>query len=148
MPLKLRLLTIFARLFGVLILVYATYNPEGWSYYHWAIADLQFSGFSLSELPPFNPPKVFVGVVLVIGWIVLLATTRKSLGIIGVFLASAFFGSLVWVLIYYNILPVGDYRVVHHIILFMISAVLTVGLSWSLISRAVTGQVDMDRIDN
>ncbi len=51
------------RFFAALVLVFATYNPEGYSYYHWAIAKLPETG-----LPGFDVLKAFVGVVLLIGW--------------------------------------------------------------------------------
>jgi len=50
--------------FAILV-VFATYNPEGVSYYHW-IAE---------EFPTFTVFKAFVGVVLLIGWIILLRAT-------------------------------------------------------------------------
>lgn len=142
------LLGILGRFVFALILVYATYNPEGISYYHWAIADLHLAGFSFSELPPFNPLKVFCGVVLLIGWITFVVATRRSLGIIGVALAVAFFGSLAWVLTDQGVLSVTSLKVLHHIVLVIISAVLTVGMAWSLITRRLSGQVDIDQVDN
>ena len=41
-----------------IIVVFATYNPEGVSYYHW-----------VSEaLPDFTVIQAFVGVIILIGW--------------------------------------------------------------------------------
>ncbi|OQY28973.1 MAG: hypothetical protein B6244_05385 [Candidatus Cloacimonetes bacterium 4572_55] len=138
---------VIARLLGALLLVYGTYNPEGISYYHWALSTIDPTQFSFSELPPFNPLKVFTGVVLITGWIIFITAARKSLGVIGIALSLALLGSLVWVLIDYGVLPVQSGKMIQHIVLIVMALVLTIGLSWSHISRKMTGQIDTDTLD-
>lgn len=118
-------------------LVFATYNPEGYSYYRWALQDL----------PAFSPLKVFAGVVLVIGWVIYLRASIRSLGPLGLALTGAFFASLVWLVVKYAYLPVASARAISYVVLSVIALVLSVGVSWSHISRRITGQVDADEID-
>lgn len=130
------------RLFAALVVVFATYNPEGYSYYHWAIAKLPEMG-----LPGFDVLKAFVGVVLLIGWAILLRATLRSLGAIGTLLAIAFFGTLLWLGTDRGIIPSGSQRAISYIVLVIISGVLAAGVSWSHIRRRITGQLDVDDHD-
>ena len=125
------------RFLAALILVFLTYNPSGWSYFHWTI----------QNLPDWNAVKVFFGVVLVIGWAVYLRATMASLGGFGLILAAAFFGALVWMVISWGWVAADSARVIATIILLIISLVLGVGISWSHIRRRLTGQYDTDEIE-
>ena len=80
---------IFGRFVAAVVLVFATYNPEGYSYYHWGI----------KHLPQVDPLRVFAGVVLLVGWTVFIRATLRSLGPFGLFLAVAFFGTLLWLIV-------------------------------------------------
>jgi len=120
-----------------LVLVFASYNPEEWSYWHWALANL----------PDFSVLKAFVGVVLLIGWTIYLRATVRSLGPFGLILAVAFFGTLIWLLVDTGILPADSVRAVSYIVLVIISGVLAVGVSWSHVRRRITGQIDVDEIE-
>lgn len=120
-----------------LVLVFASYNPEQWSYWHWALANL----------PEFSVLKAFVGVVLLIGWTIYLRATVRSLGPFGLILAVAFFGTLIWLLVDTGILPADSVRAVSYIVLVIISGVLAVGVSWSHVRRRITGQIDVDEIE-
>ena len=119
------------------LVVFATYNPEGYSYFDW-IKD---------EFPTFTVYKGFVGVILVIGWIILLRATIGSLGAIGIILAVAFFGLLIWLIFDVFNIPTDSVRVVSYIIQVMIICVLSIGVSWSHIRRRISGQVDTDEIE-
>lgn len=116
-----------------LLLVFSTYNPEGYSYYHWGILHIQSD----------TPAKVFCGIVLLIGWAIYLRATLYSLGVIGVSLAVAFFSSLLWLMIDKGWVVASSAKVLSYIILFIISAILTTGISWSFIRRKLTGQYDV-----
>ena len=119
------------------ILVFATYNPEGVSYYHW-----------VSEaLPDFTAIKAFVGVIILIGWIILIRATLGSLGFIGILLAAAFFGLAIWLIVDVLGLSTDNVRVISYIVGIMLASVLSVGVSWSHVRRRVTGQVDTDEIE-
>ncbi|UCB54217.1 MAG: hypothetical protein JSW45_09695 [Thiotrichales bacterium] len=119
------------------VVVFATYNPEGVSYYDW-IKD---------EFPTFTVYQGFVGVLLIIGWIILIRATLGSLGAIGIILAVAFFGLLIWLIFDVFNIPTDSARVVTYIIQIMIICVLSIGVSWSHIRRRISGQVDTDEID-
>jgi len=119
------------------VIVFATYNPEGASFYDWIKQDF----------PAFTVYKAFVGVILIIGWIILIRATFGSLGAIGIILAIAFFGLLTWLIFDVFGIPTDSIRVVTYIIQVMIVSVLSIGISWSHIRRRISGQVDTDEID-
>lgn len=120
------------RLIAALVLVFASYNPEGYSYYDWALRDI--SQFSIL--------KGFVGVVLLIGWTILLRATIKSLGPFGIILALAFFGLLLWLIVDWLAISTDNIRVLTYIVELMIAGILSTGVSWSHIRRRITGQLD------
>lgn len=120
-----------------LIVVFTTYNPEGVSYYHW-----------ISEtLSDFSVLKAFVGIVILIAWIILIRATLGSLGFIGILLAGAFFGLAIWLVIDVLGLSTDNARVISYIIEVMLASVLSIGVSWSHVRRRISGQVDTDELD-
>lgn len=119
------------------IVVFATYNPEGYSYYHW-IKDV---------FPSVTVYMAFAGVVLLIGWVMLIRATLGSLGMFGILLAAAFFGLLIWLVIDVLGLSTSSERVITYIIEIMIVGVLSAGVSWSHIRRRVSGQLDTDELE-
>jgi hypothetical protein len=121
-----------------LVLIFITYNPAEFSYYHWAIAPLPGE---------FSVLKGFVGVALLVGYTMFLRATGRSLGILGILLAGAFFGTLVWLIADTGLLPLDSVAAVTWIVLFVFACVLAVGMSWSHVRRRVSGQVDMDDVD-
>lgn len=129
---------VLLRLLAAIVLVFATYNPEGYSYYHWVIQ---------VPLTP-DPLKILAGVVLLIGWTVYLRATVNALGAFGLFLALAFFGTLIWLTVDLGWVPADSVRAISYIILIVLCGVLTTGVSWSHIRRRFTGQVDVDEIDD
>ena len=133
------------RFLGAAVLVYATYNPEGYSFYHWALSPV----FGGSEMPGGAPAplKFLAGVVLLIGWVVFLQATRRSMGIVGVVLAVAFSAGLIWLMVEWELFSASNLRTMTHLVLIIISAVLAVGMCWSHINRRLSGQVDTDEVD-
>lgn len=121
-----------------LVLVFATYNPSGYSWYHW----LQGAENKL------NPMIALAAVALIIGWVIYLRATTRSLGVIGTVLAVAFFGTLVWALVYYNLISLENTTLLTYIVLVILSAVMGIGLSWSHIRRRLSGQLDVDDRDD
>ncbi len=120
-----------------IILVFASYNPEGVSYYHWISP----------ALPDFSVVKAFVGVIILISWIILIRATLGSLGFIGIVLAAAFFGLAIWLIIDVLGLSTDNVRVISYIIGIMLASVLSIGVSWSHVRRRISGQVDTDELD-
>lgn len=122
-------------LFG-LVLVFATYNPESYSYLHWV----------KNSFPKINAIQAFVGVVLLIGWAVFIRASMRSLGFIGLVLAFAFFGTLIWLMIDYKIIPADSVRAIKYLVEFVLAAILSTGLTWSHVRRRLSGQMDTDDV--
>ncbi|MGD9599523.1 MAG: DUF6524 family protein [Steroidobacteraceae bacterium] len=120
-----------------LLLVVLTFNPSGRSYFHWVAA-----GF-----PAIDAVKALAGIVLLIGWVVFLTATARSLGVVGVLLALAFFAALVWVAVQFGWLDAGNTRTLVWVGLVIAAAILAMGMSWSHVRRRLTGQADVDEVD-
>jgi len=125
------------RLLFALLLVMLTYNPSGYSYSHW----LQ------NSFSNFGPLLGIAGISLIIGWVIYLRATLRSLGTIGLVLAVLFFAAIIWLLIDWGWLGMGNVTAMSWVILILISLVLAVGISWSHIRRKISGQVDADDVD-
>lgn len=120
-----------------LLLVFSTYNPSGYSWYHW-----------LTEAETkIDPLIALAGVLLLIGWVIYVRASARSLGVIGALLALALFGTLVWALIHYQVVSLSNTTLLTYIVLVVISAVMATGLSWSHIRRRMSGQLDVDDRD-
>ena len=70
------------------LLLAATYNPTQWNFVRWAIGNYQ-NMLSVT---------VLVGLILAIGYIILLRATLRSIGMFGMLLVLAIAGTLLWVL--------------------------------------------------
>ena len=127
------MLGILIRFLAALMLVFATWNPTGWSFVHWLI----------SSLPNVTAGIVFAGVVLAIGWFLFLHATLESLGKLGIIMALAFFGSLTWLIFDLGWLSTAR-GVLNYVVLVLISAILTVGMVWSHIWRRLSGRVEVE----
>ena len=125
------------RFLVAIVLVFATYNPEGFSFFHWGI----------QEIADFSVTKAFVGVVLLIGWTVFIRATLRSLGFWGITLAAAFFGTLLWMVVDWGWVPADSIKVLSYLILIVASGILATGMSWSHIRRRMSGQADVDEIE-
>lgn len=128
------------RLLGALVLVLVTYNPHEISYYHWLRT-------SLSDFSQFDAVMAFAGVVILIFWAIYLRATIRSLGAFGTLLAVAFFATLIWVFITYVPLATDNYKVIVYLAMVALAGVLSTGVSWSHIRRRITGQLDVDDVD-
>ena len=119
-----------------LLLVFASFNPSGYSWYHWFMGSAN----------RFDPLLLLGLVVLLIGWAIYIRATVRSLGAIGTLLALAFFGALVWVMVDYELLSLDDTTALEYVVLVMLSAIMATGISWSHVRRRMTGQVDVDEV--
>lgn len=124
------------RLIVALVLVFGTFNPSGYSFYHWALAE----GGSM-------PLKFVAGIVIVIVYIVYLRATWRSIGPIGLVLAAGLFGGIIWALIDFDLIDTAKPTVMTYLLLVLISLVMAVGLSWSHVRRRVSGQSDIDDLE-
>ncbi|MDT8371767.1 MAG: DUF6524 family protein [Gammaproteobacteria bacterium] len=132
----------YLRLVFALLLVFLTYNPSSYSFYHWATNALFGDALIIS------PPFALSAIVLTIGWTVYIRATLNSLGGFGLTLAFLFFAIIVWWIIDLGLLSIGSFSILAYIALFLLSALLATGMSWSHIRRRISGQVDVDDIED
>jgi hypothetical protein len=130
-------LSFLLRWLFALALVLLTFNPSGYSYYHWLV----------TGLPKVTPVVAVCGLLLLIGWIVFIGATLRSIGTIGVLLAAALFAALLWLLVSQGWLDLGNTLALVWIALVVLSLLLAVGMSWSHVNRRLTGQADVDPVD-
>ena len=128
------------RLLGTIALVLLTYNPTGYSYFHWVQDSLIPQGTG------FGAEHAFSGVVMLIGWTILIRSTLQSLGALGLILAAAFIGTLVWLMTSHGIVEVESSTAITWAALLSLATLLAIGMSWSHIRRRLTGQVDVDDV--
>ena len=124
------------RLIAALILVFATYNPTDYSYYDWVQTAIGNGTVGAIHF--------FVGVVIIIGWTIYGVASYRSLGPLGLVLGAAFFATLVWLLIDFEILTLDSATAVTWVVLICLSGLLAIGVSWSHIWRRLTGQLEVD----
>jgi len=121
---------------AALALVFASYNPSGKSYFHWAKA--AFGGAGL------EPVHYFVGVILVAGWTIFIIATERSLGALGSIIGAALVGTGIWLLVDIGLLRAESMNTITWLALFALATVLAIGLSWSHIWRRLSGQLEVD----
>ncbi len=121
-----------------LVLVLGTYNPTGFSFVGWAFG----------EGAEFGPPVLIVGLILLIGWIFVVKTTFDAIGWLGVTLGGALFAAIVWFFIDIGWLSLESTGIITWLVLIIISLILAAGMSWSYFKRALTGQINVDDVDD
>lgn len=121
--------------FGLLA---ATFNPTRWNYVRWAVSNYE------TELPM----AVLFGLLLIIGYIIYLRATLHSIGMVGMFLVSSVVAALCWVLYDRGLLSLTNSSLNVWIGIFALSVVLGIGLSWSVVRRGISGQVDINDTDD
>jgi hypothetical protein len=126
------------RFLFALLLVLLSYNPSGYSYFHWIHS-------SFSDITPY---VVIAGVILLIGWGIYIKATLNSLGLIGIIALAALFACLVWLFVYWGFLSVTDISAMAWVIEILLAALLAVGMCWSHFTRRMSGQVDVDEIED
>jgi uncharacterized membrane protein len=132
------LLSFLLRFVAAAIIVLLTFNPSGYSYYHWLSEAIEKSAFSAEH--------AFTGVILLIGWTVLVRSAMRSLGAIGLILASVLIGTFVWLIADYGVLDADSETSIIWIALVCLAALLAIGMSWSHVRRRLSGQIDTDDI--
>jgi hypothetical protein len=119
------------------LLITATFNPTDWNYLRWAELNAS-KQLSLT---------VLLGLLLLVGYIIYLRATLRSIGRFGMVLVLAIVASTLWVLHDWGWLHLQDHTQNTWIGILALSTVLGVGLGWSHIRRALSGQADMDMVD-
>ncbi len=121
-----------------LVLVFVTFNPTEFSYYRWVSA---WDGENI-------PLKALAGIALLILYVIYFRATWRSIGPIGLTLAAALIAVLIWVTIDFGLLDLNNPTIVTWVLLFGFATILAIGISWSHIRRRVTGQADMDDVED
>ncbi|MEM6372449.1 MAG: DUF6524 family protein [Pseudomonadota bacterium] len=118
-------------------LLAATYNPTEFNYVRWV---LEHGAANLSI-------AVLVGLVLCVGYIIYLRATLRAIVPGGMFLVLALVGAILWVLYDLGIVSLANPGFNTWLGLLALSLVLGVGLSWSHVRRYLSGQADVDDVD-
>lgn len=126
-----------ARVLFATALVLGTWNPSGHSFVHWAM-NAEQNGLAYVAL---------AGVTLVILFVIYIRATLRAMGMFGILLAAAFLGALIWVFVDMGLLRLDGGATVW-LTLVCIGIVLGTGMSWSHIRRGLTGQVDVDDVED
>ena len=119
------------------LLLSLTFNPTPYNYIRW-------SSENYSEQLPI---AVLTGLLLIVGYIIYLRATLRSIGPFGMLLILAIFAALIWVLSDWGFLSLTSHSLMTWIGLLALSLVLGIGLSWSHVRRSLSGQADMDDVD-
>lgn len=128
------------RFVAALVLVAVTYNPSGQSAFHWVKTAIAASDF--------GPLHLILVAVLAIGWVIYWVATWRALGAVGMTLAILLLGGIIWLLFDINLLESKSVTAIQWISLVCLSAVLAIGVSWSHIWRRVTGQINVEDVDD
>ncbi len=129
---------IFTRWLAAFLLLAVTFNPTPYNYVAWA-RDFGRENLSLA---------VLAGLILLVGYVIFLRATLRSIGPLGIVLLLAIVGALLWVLSDFGILSLTDPSMNVWLGVFALSVVLGVGLGWSHVRRSLSGQTDVDDIDD
>ncbi|MBU2992860.1 DUF6524 family protein [Octadecabacter sp. 1_MG-2023] len=119
------------------ILLAATYNPTQWNYTSWVMEN---GSENLSI-------AVLCGLLLIVGYIIYMRATMRSIGVFGMALVLGLVAALLWVAYDLGWLNFENQTANTWIGLIAMSIVLGIGLSWSHVRRRLSGQADMDDVD-
>ncbi len=125
------------RLAFSLALVLLTFNPSGFSYFHW-LGD----GF-----PTIQPLKAVIGILLLAGWVFFVRSALLALGKIGLTLVVALFAAIVWWMAHNGWLQLSNRSTMAWVVLCILGLVLGIGMSWAHIQRRISGQAAVDEVE-
>ena len=129
---------IFLRWLGAFLLLALIYNPTPWNFIVWAQANF-FSNMALT---------LFFGFFLATSAFLYLMATERSIGYKGIALIAVFFGLVLWLLVDWGLLGLGNSALNTWLGILVLSVILGVGLSWSIIWHRLTGQASVDVVDS
>lgn len=119
-------------------LIALTYNPTEWN----------FSAWAGRNWPGQMPLTVLFGLLLFVGYPIYLRATLRSIGTFGMALVVAIFAALVWVLVDFGVIALGNPGMNTWLGILALSLVLGIGLNWSIVRRRVSGQADVDDVED
>jgi len=86
------------RWFLAFALLAATYNPTEWNFYRWGLANWE------AQLPL----TILFGLILLVGYIIYLRATFRSIELFGLLLILAVIGTALWVLYDFGWIALDD----------------------------------------
>lgn len=119
------------------MLLAATYNPTKWNFVAWVQTGWE------TQLPL----TILFALILLIGYIIYLRATLRSIGVFGLLLVLAVVGTATWVLYDFAWISLANPTVNTWLAITLLSFVLAVGLGWSIVRRRISGQADVDDVD-
>lgn len=122
------------RFLAAFALVALTWNPTSFCYFDWAL----HSSTGTVQI------KAFIGTVLLAFFAIYYNATKTSLGTPGVIIILILFGSAIWQFVDWELLDPMGATVMPWILLIILATIMALGLSWSHIQRALSGQIDVD----
>ena len=128
---------IILRWLGAFILLAATFNPTQYNFTRWAQANWQTQ----------MPLTLLFGLLLGVGYIIYIGATFRSLGAFGMLVIAALFGAVIWVLIDWGVLSIGNTNLTVWLGILALSLILGIGLSWSILRQRLSGQASVDEIE-
>lgn len=129
---------IFLRWLGAFALLTATFNPTQWNFVKW----------SQTAWATQMPLTVLLGLLLGVGYIIYLGATLRSLGAFGMIVIGAVFAALIWVLIDWGVLALGNSGLNVWLGIVALSLILGIGLSWSILWQRMSGQASVDDVED
>jgi hypothetical protein len=120
-----------------LVLVLLTFNPSGYSYVH-----MVAHGF-----PSVTPVEAVLGILLLIGWIIFLGATLKSIGLLGMVLAFGLCAALIWMIVSWGWVRLDDTNALTWIGLVILALIMAIGMAWAHLYRRWTGQTTVDEVN-
>ncbi len=91
-------MSLFIRWLFAFALLALTYNPTRWNYVRW----------SSENYDRYLSVAVLLGLILIIGYIIYVRATLRSIGAFGMMLVMAVVASMLWVLYDFGLLDLGD----------------------------------------
>jgi hypothetical protein len=129
---------ILMRFLGAFALLAATYNPTQWNYIQWLNANWTAQA----------PLAIFLGLVLLVGYLVYIMSTLRSIGPFGVALTAAVLGAGLWVLIDWGVLSLQNAAMNTWLALIALALIMGLGLSWSILRQKLSGQATVDEVQD
>jgi|SRR3954454_18643871 len=128
--------SIIVRWLTSMFIVFATFNPSGYSYVHWVLRDTD-QPWSL---------KILAGILLGSFVATFFLATVRSLGLRGIVAVTGLLVAATWTLIDLGLLRDLSHGAYVTIVLVVIASILALGVSWSNLTLRVTGQVDSNDV--
>ncbi len=120
-----------------MFLVFSTYNPTGYSYYHWITA----------AADDHLPLKMFIGCLLAITYAVFGMTMWRAMGPFGIAAAVAWLTTVVWILVEYDLLSLESTHAMTTTVCTVFATLLSFGVSTSHFKVRLIGQTESNYVE-